>query len=703
MHRLSSEWQVKRPLFVSGFIAVTVTAIALKASLAVTLGCVVPLIILLFWKRLWLCATIALCFLLLAVGYRHVYVLPTAPLDGRIDVIEGKVLALPNYGRMYTVEVTHSRYLPSGSRVMLYCPDDQSLSQDDTITAQVELLTITDSQIYYASHLAFVCAFPLDGEGHLQVTGPAAPRTSVIEQVRRALVGVPRTTLPTQESGLLSALCFGETAFLSDSVSAAFRGSGLGHILVVSGLHLSIMALTIQQLLRRFGRYPCCILTLCAVWMFALFVGATPSILRAAVMLSLWLVGRMLFLRSDGLNTLGLAAILLLAINPYAVWDVGFQLSFAATLGVLLLTRRIAPPQDPIDKDLPWYQRMWQRMYRALISVVAVSASALLFTLPIACYHHGGFPLTALPANILATPLAGVTMLMGWLGALCGLIPFMGWLSNGLLLIAGLLIRYIANVATRLSSPQTWVTVGQWWQWLLLTAACALLTAGILCRVPRRRIVTVLLTLTVLTCGVGLPFTAAPPRLTVVPVDNEAGLILQQGTHCALIITDLRDINEVVYDTPAFDPDIVLVLGGDASAITQMKRWPQADIVIATPAIWIVGTDIPFSALPVGGQIALWDDCRLTRLSDGWTQLEMGDDTVCIGTDAQQPCPHPQGWRIYVGSAPATPPDIPYAIVCNDTWLRRHHTALTGRETVIYNDYVTFTPQQGEWRRWLWQ
>ena len=67
MHRRLSAWEVKRPLFVGGLIAVAVTAIALKFSLAVTLACVVPLLLLLGWKRLWGCAVVALCFLLLTV------------------------------------------------------------------------------------------------------------------------------------------------------------------------------------------------------------------------------------------------------------------------------------------------------------------------------------------------------------------------------------------------------------------------------------------------------------------------------------------------------------------------------------------------------------------------------------------------------------------------------------------------------------
>ena len=166
----TSAWHVKRPLFVSGLIAVAVTSVALKAILAVTLSCVVPLMILFLWKRLRLCAAIALCFLLLAVGYRHTYALPAQQLSGQSDTIEGQVLEMPTYGRMYLVKITRSTYLPSGSRVMLRCPDDASLSRGDTFTAQVELLTLADNQTYYRSHGAFVCAFPATEEDSLQVT-----------------------------------------------------------------------------------------------------------------------------------------------------------------------------------------------------------------------------------------------------------------------------------------------------------------------------------------------------------------------------------------------------------------------------------------------------------------------------------------------------------------------------------------------------
>ena len=697
----TSAWHIKRPLFVSGLIAVAVTSVALKATLAVTLSCVVPLMILFLWKRLRLCAAIALCFLLLAVGYRHTYALPAQQLSGQSDTIEGQVLEMPTYGRMYLVKITRSTYLPKGSRVMLRCPDEQSPYVGDTIVAQVELLSLKENQISYASNLAFACAFPEDGEDSLRITRSAEQQVGVLKRARTALVSVVRSALPTRESGILSALCFGEKTLVTAQDSEAFQGSGLSHLLVVSGLHLSIMALTIRRLLRRLGKYPCLILTLCSIWLFALFVGASPSILRAATMLSLWLVGCLFFQRGDGLNALGLAAILLLAINPYTLWDVGFQLSFAATLGVLVLARRLMPQRKTAETDLPWYRQLWRWIRYTAIATAVVCVSATLFSLPVACFRFGGFPLTSLPANLLAGPIATATMLLGWVGAIVGVIPYMGWLSNGILAVAGLLAKYMAKIAQWLSPEWGWVTVSQRWTWLLLLGICALIVGGILYRIPRKRVVCTILTLTLLTTAVGIPFASAPVRLTIVPEDNQGGFILQQGDRCALIVTAAREINEVVFDTPTFEPDVLIALGGDASATSLLNRWPQATVIVATPTDWAGGATRPLTALPVGGRAELWEDCRVIRLTDGWTLLQIGEDAVCIGTDPTEPCPYPNGWQIYVGCAPAKP-DGAYTVVCNTTWLSHNCDALRGDCTLLYDQPITFTPLRGEWRTTLW-
>lgn len=697
MHRHTSAWQVKRPLFVGGLTAVAVTAMALKAPLAAVLACVVPLVLLLCWKRVWLCAVVAVCCLLVTVGYRHVYIRPAMALDGEIDTLTGRVVAYPTTGEMHTLQVISSDCLPSGSRVMMLLPDEPSVALYDVVTVRTELVAIKDNQNYYAAHGAFVCGFAVDESA--EVTRGNVP-TGVMERCRNAVARVVYAALPARESGILAALCFGQRDGVFPEVAAAFRGSGLSHLLVVSGLHLSMVALAVRRLFRRFGMVGCCLLTLCAVWLFALFVGLTPSVLRAAVMVSVWMVGCLLFCRSDGLNSLGLAAILLLVCRPYTLLDVGFQLSFAATMGVLVLAHRLSPYESS-SEDTPWWQRVWNTCRITLKNAVVVCVSALLFSLPIACYHYGGMPLLSLLSNPLAAPAAGTAMLFGWLGAVIGLVPFLGWLSQGCLLLAGLLARYMAWLARLCSPSWGWLSITRPWQWLLLCVGCAVAVCGIFCRATLRRVLTALLALVVLAAAVGVTCVDAPLQMIVVPVDNEGGFLLRQGSHCALIVTDLREINEVVYDTYAFTPEVLYVMNGDVSAVSQATRWSDAAVVAAAPAEWAGGSRIPLSLCEVGETVALWSGCSLTRLSDGWTLLMLGEEAVCIGTDPDLPCPYPDGWQIYVGCAPTSPTDA-YTVVCNASWLRRHRSALAGQATVLYDDIVTFTPLRGEWRALPW-
>lgn len=697
MHRRSSAWQVKRPLFVGGLTAVAVTAVALKASLAVTLACVVPLVLLFCWKRVWLCAVVAVCCLVVTVGYRHVYIRPAEALNGQIDTLTGRVVAYPTTGEMHTLQVISSSYLPSGSRVMILLPDEPSIALYDVVTVRTELVAVKDNQTYYAARGAFACGFAVDASA--DVVHGNVPM-GIMERCRNAVTRVVCATLPARESGILSALCFGQMDGVFPEDAAAFRGSGLSHLLVVSGLHLSMVALAVRRLFRRFGMVGCCLLTLCAVWLFALFVGLTPSVLRAAVMVSVWLVGCLIFCRSDGLNSLGLAAILLLVYRPYTLLDVGFQLSFAATMGVLALAHRLSP-YETSPEDIPWWRQGWHALCATLKNGVVVCVSALLFSLPIACYHYGGMPLLSLLSNPLAALAAGTAMLFGWLGAVIGLVPLLGWLSNGCLLLAGLLARYMAWLARLCSPSWGWLPVTRPWQWLLLCIGCAVAVCGIFCRASLRRVLTALSALVVLTTAVGVTLVDAPLQLTVVPVDNEGGFLLRQGSHCALIVTDVREINEVVYDTYAFRPEVLYVMDGDVSAVTQAARWSDATVIAAAPATWAEDSHVPMSLCAVGETVDLWSGCSLTRLSDGWTLLMLGEEGVCIGTDPDLPCPYADGWQIYVGCAPASPTDA-YTVVCNALWLRHHHASLTGEATILYDEIVTFTPLRGEWRVLPW-
>lgn len=694
--------QTKRPLFAGGLTAVAVTATALSAPVWVILAGGAAVIALLAGRRRFFCAVIAAVFLVIGVGYRHLYVRPAAGLDGVSDTVTGRVVAVPANGQMYTVQVTHSQRLRAGSRLMLYWYEDERPKAGSTVTADVHLYALEKGQTHYAAQGAVACAFPAGDEGG-RITRQSGDELSAwFSRGRATLSAAVRRTLPLEESGVLAALCFGERAYVTDGVTAAFRGSGLSHLLVVSGLHLSMAAGMILLLLRPLGRRLSVALTLPTVWLFALLVGATASVLRAVIMCTVWLVGTLLFCRADGRNSLGLAAMVLLAANPCTLWNVGFQLSFAATFGVLTLARRLTPRYDDVKSpDSPWWLALWQTVRRTVTSGAAVCVSALLFTLPIAAYHYGGLPLTSVISNVLAVPAAAPTLLLGWLGAVCGLVPFLGWLSRGVLLLAGGLARYMLWVARLCAPAWAWLTVMRGWQWLLLCGVCLLATVGILRRVPRRRLATGLSAVTVLAVAVGIPLTVMPARVTVVPSDDEGGFILRQGTHCALIVTDAAEIEEIVYATAPFEPDVIFVGAGDAADIPQLTAFSRATVVTADEE-WRDNRGGDTGLCPVGGTVELWSDCRLTVVSAAWWRLDMGGDGLWIGTDPAAPAPVADEMCVYVGGTPDEESARSYTAVCSESWLRRHRPALTGQETILTEEPLTFIPYRGEWSVSLW-
>lgn len=699
MRRSADRTPLKRPLLWGGVAAIGVTAAALHLPWWIALAPAVALAAWFCWRRSVLCAVLTLVFLLTAVGYRHQYVDPTRHLNGQSDVLSGVIVEEPREGKLYTVRVTSSSLLPSGTYVQLVYYGEETPTLYATITAKVRLHA-EERGSYFSSQGAVARAFPQNyAESDMTVTGTtetAAHRLT--DRVRSSLLTTCMSSLGDTEGAILAAVCFGERSFLDDTTSAAFQGSGLSHLLVVSGLHVSMVALALRRLLRRLGRHGSCLLSLLGVWLFAWLVGFSPSVLRAATMCTLWLMGRWLFYRADGLNSWGLAAMVVLAVQPCAIWNGGAQLSFTATLGVLLAQR--LTPRFETEYDLPWWRHLWQTMRRAAVSGAAVCLSALLFTLPIATYHYGGFSLTTVPANILAVAPVGGTMALGWLGTLCGFIPFLGWLSNGLLLLAALLARYVGWVAQVFSPAWAWISVALPWQWVLLTGLCGLTVCGILCRIPLRRLVASLCGLTVTALCVALPLTTHEVEITVLSLDNEAAFVIQQGDRQALLLTHGREADEALYTLSYLDPDVVFFGDATAADTPRLRRFPRA-VGFATEEVAALSGGT-FSPCPMGSTLTLWEGCRLTLLSEDWWLLRVGDHSVRICLNPKAPAVDTEDFCIFVGGTPTHPPSGEYAAVCSEAWLRRYRPVLTGRETCVIDTPITFVPQEGEWRVTPW-
>lgn len=199
---------------------------------------------------------------------------------------------------------------------------------------------------------------------------------------------------------LLSALVLGKTDDMEEDVLATYSKAGVVHILAVSGLHVGLIYAMLQPLCKRLfakrkGKWVKTLVPMGLLWMFAGITGFSPSVLRAAVMFSFFIVTENFPKKGNPLNTLFASAVVLLAVDPCMLFDVGFQLSYLAVIGIVMLQKRLA---NAIVFKNRWLALGWQMM--------AVSIAAQLTTLPVtlACFHQ--FPMYFLFTNAVAIPLS---------------------------------------------------------------------------------------------------------------------------------------------------------------------------------------------------------------------------------------------------------------------------------------------------------
>lgn len=236
-----------------------------------------------------------------------------------------------------------------------------------------------------------------------------------------------------QELGIISALTLGYREDLDKDVQRAFSASGAMHVLAVSGLHTGIVwgivmwILTLGVLYKplwedKFRRWLLNISTIVLIWAYAFLTGLSPSVMRSALMLTFWALSSLLEQQTSRWNPLLAAAVVILIVNPLALWSVSFQLSFAAVAGIMLFGSSMQ--QAVVSKG-----RVWQSVSGLLI----VSLAAQLGTMPLTLHYFGQTSNYFALTNLIVVPMAGIllslgfsTLAMSW----CAVGEWLGWATK---------------------------------------------------------------------------------------------------------------------------------------------------------------------------------------------------------------------------------------------------------------------------------
>ena len=232
---------------------------------------------------------------------------------------------------------------------------------------------------------------------------------------------------PDPEASLLAGILLGVESGISDQVQKAFRETGTTHIIAISGFNITIVAGLFSRVFSKLlNKRQAAVAAVLGISIYTLLVGADPAVVRAAVMGGLSIFASQIGRRQHGLNAAALASMIMILFNPRLPWDISFQLSLSATLGLILYA-------DPLED---WFLGLCstilpletaQKLTRPISEYFLFTLAAQLTTLPVMIYHFHSFSLSTFLANPAILPVQPPIMILGGLGLILGLI----WIPLG--------------------------------------------------------------------------------------------------------------------------------------------------------------------------------------------------------------------------------------------------------------------------------
>lgn len=228
---------------------------------------------------------------------------------------------------------------------------------------------------------------------------------SFIHNIQKYIKDTINGTLTDEEGNLLLAILLGDKDKLSEDIQESFKTSNLSHMLAVSGAHVSYIILGLTYVLQNsiIGKKNGKIVCIFFLLVFMAITNFTPSVTRACIMAVLTLFSGIVYRKSDVYTNISVAALITLIFNPYSLLDLGFQLSYGGTIGIIIFIKRIQEKKSN-SKVINYIKQM------ALVSIYAN-----IIIIPIMMYHFNTVSFTFIISNIMASPILGIIVITGFL------------------------------------------------------------------------------------------------------------------------------------------------------------------------------------------------------------------------------------------------------------------------------------------------
>lgn len=411
------------------------------------------------------------------------------------------------------------------------------------------------------------------------------------------LASLQRSGLSNNEFGVAAAILLGYDDNLADEVRKNYVAAGSMHILCVSGMHVGIIYLLAGFLLgflnrKKWQKTLKQVLLFVLIWFYALIAGLSPSILRASLMISFVIIGEMLNRKGFIINSLAASAFILLCLNPNNLFEIGFLLSYAAVVGIVVLQR-------PIYNLLYFKNKLLDKAW----SITAVALAAQAATIPFTLFYFNQFTTYFWLSNLFMTPISFVVVICGMVLLMVSWIPYVNTLVGYLVWGAVYVMNWVvAKVESLPFSIVKGVYISEF-EFAMLLSAFVLLLIMVSMR-KRRLFIPMLLVLLLMMVSVTVRLyqTDRQQGMTMFSLRNHTAVdFVRGGEHVILADTTLMDDESTV--------DYSL---GGAWTKRHLSSHPQ-----------VVGLDEDFSNAYLskkanlvsfdGKLLALWDDASRSK------------------------------------------------------------------------------------------
>lgn len=341
---------------------------------------------------------------------------------------------------------THNNWTKGAGKVIIYLQKDslsKHLNIGDIIAFEPKLKDVQapknpnefDFKKYLSFHLIHQQAYLYSNNWKLLQQAPTNNIFKFANDSRNYLINtLKQKGLKGNELAVASALILGYKDDIDVQLKSAYSSAGAMHVLAVSGLHVGIIFLIFSQLLSfleklKYGIIIKSILLIIILWLYALLTGLSPSVMRAATMFSFIVATKITNRYSSFFNTLAASGLVLLIYNPLLIMEVGFQLSYMAVIGIVIIQ--------------PWINELFTIRYwlpRKIWEITAVSIAAQIATFPLGLLYFHQFPNYFMLSNLVVIPLAIAILYLGIITLCFSFIPVIG---NVLALVLNYIIQFL--------------------------------------------------------------------------------------------------------------------------------------------------------------------------------------------------------------------------------------------------------------------